>query len=120
MLRTSNTVPTVSSFAHLYGHYSYDTNPFAPLRTEVEMHIMPGPCKSWAAHTKKGYYVGNSLKHYICHIVWIKETRSVRVSQTVFFKHKYLTMPSLTPADALMRASENLVKALNGLIPTTG
>ena len=29
-------------------------------------------------------------------------------------------MSSLTPADALIRASDDLVKALNGLIPTKG
>jgi hypothetical protein len=35
----------------------------------------------------------------------------------VFFKHKYLTMPSLTPADALIRAAENLTTALAGVTP---
>jgi hypothetical protein len=36
---------------------------------------------------------------------------------SVFFKHKYLTMPSLTPADALIRASDDLMTALAGVIP---
>jgi hypothetical protein len=36
---------------------------------------------------------------------------------TVFFKHKYLTMPSLTPADALIQAADNLTTALAGVIP---
>jgi hypothetical protein len=35
----------------------------------------------------------------------------------VFFKHKYLTMPSFTPADALITAADNLVDTINGIIP---
>ncbi len=37
----------------------------------------------------------------------------------VFFKHKYLTMPSITPADALILASDNLMDAISGLLPTS-
>ncbi len=37
---------------------------------------------------------------------------------TVFFKHKYLTMPTITPADALIRAADALTNAIAGLIPT--
>ncbi len=35
----------------------------------------------------------------------------------VFFKHKYLTLTSLTPVDALIRAADNLTTALAGVIP---
>jgi hypothetical protein len=35
----------------------------------------------------------------------------------VFFKHKYLTMPSFTQADALIKAVDNLVDTINGIIP---
>ena len=37
---------------------------------------------------------------------------------TIFFKHKYLTMPTITPADALIRAADSLTDAIMGLIPT--
>jgi hypothetical protein len=36
---------------------------------------------------------------------------------SVFFKHKYLTKPSLTTADALIQAADNLTTALAGVIP---
>jgi hypothetical protein len=36
---------------------------------------------------------------------------------SVFFKHKYLTMPSLTTVDALIQAADNLTTALAGVIP---
>jgi hypothetical protein len=35
----------------------------------------------------------------------------------VFFKHKYLTMPTLTLAGALIGAADNLTSAIAGVIP---
>jgi len=60
---------------------------------------------------------GTSWEHYRCHEVYITDTRHTRMCSSVFFKHKYLTMPSLTPADALIQAADNLTTALAGVIP---
>ena len=35
----------------------------------------------------------------------------------MFFKHKYLKLPSFTPADALIKAMDNLVDTINGIMP---
>ncbi len=35
----------------------------------------------------------------------------------MFFKRKYLTMPYFTPADALIKAADNLVNTINGIMP---
>jgi len=78
---------------------------------------MPSTRESWEEHTKSGYYIGVSEEHYRCHKIYISSTRSVRVCQTVFFKHKYLTQPSLTINDALVIAADNLATALNGAMP---
>eukprot|EP00804_Cyclotella_cryptica_P025740 CCRYP_002932-RA/>CCRYP_002932-RA protein AED:0.32 eAED:0.32 QI:0/0/0/1/0.25/0/5/0/519 len=40
--------------------------------------------------------------------IWSPTTRSTRIAATVFFKHKYLTNPSVTPTDALIAAAANL------------
>ena len=112
MLRKSRTVPSMSSFEHMYGAHSYDAHPWAVLGCEVEIHVMPAKRRTWAAHTKKGYYLGTSWEHYRCHVVWVKETKSTRVGQTVFFKHKYLTQPGMTDTDALIQAADNLKGAL--------
>jgi len=55
--------------------------------------------------------------HYRCHEIYITDTNHSRIFETVFFKHKYLTMPSFTPADALITAADNLVDTINGFIP---
>ena len=61
--------------------------------------------------------MGVSTEHYRCHRVWLKDTRHERVGDTVFFKHKYLTMPTLTPADAMLKAANDLTDAIKGNIP---
>ena len=37
-----------------------------------------------------------------------------RVSDTVFFKKKYITQPTLTPADVITKALQDLTQALKG------
>jgi hypothetical protein len=44
----------------------------------------------------------------------VKQTRSERVSDTVFFKSKYITQPTLTPADVITKALQDLTQALKG------
>jgi hypothetical protein len=109
----------MSAYAYLWGQHDYNTNPFAPLGCKVEAHVTPGARETWAPHTASGYYVGNVWEHYCCHEVYISDTKSIHMCLTVFFKHKYLTMPSLTPLDALICAADNLTDAISGLIPTS-
>jgi hypothetical protein len=40
--------------------------------------------------------------------------RRKRISDTVFFKHKYITQPTLTPVDTVVKAINNLTSALKG------
>ncbi len=117
MLRPARMTPTVSAYTYLWGQHDYNTNPFAPLGCKVESHLVPSIRETWAPHTASGYYVGTSWEHYRCHEVYIIDTRHTRICSSVFFKHKYLTMPSLTPADALIQAADNLTTALAGVIP---
>eukprot|EP00804_Cyclotella_cryptica_P011342 CCRYP_016349-RA/>CCRYP_016349-RA protein AED:0.46 eAED:0.46 QI:0/0/0/1/0/0/2/0/124 len=38
------------------------------------------------------------------HVVFVKTTRKTRISDTVYFKHKYLTQRTLTQANAIVQA----------------
>ncbi len=71
----------------------------------------------WASHTTSGFYVGNSWEHYPSHEVFISDTHHTWICSTVFFKHKYLTMSTLTPSNALICATDNLTDAIAGIIP---
>jgi hypothetical protein len=47
-------------------------------------------------------------------VVFVKTTRKTRVSDTVYFKHKYLTQPTVTQADAIVQAYHDLIHAIKG------
>ena len=110
LLRKSRVDDSKSAYEVLYGKHDYNAKPWAPLGCAVEMHINPKNRKSWEPHTKAGYYIGNSGDHYRCHSVWIRDTRNVRVGQTVFFRHKYLTQPAVTETDAILRATDDSLR----------
>ncbi len=106
MLRPLQMIPTVSAYAYLWGQHDYNTNPFAPLGCKVEAYLYPGIQETWAPHTASGYHLGNSQEHYQCHEIYICDTRHNRVCDRVFFKHKYLTMPTITPANRLIKSAD--------------
>ena len=112
LLRKSRRNPAISAFEEMYGPHDYNAHPFGILGCAVELHVMPDNRKSWETHTKTGFYVGTSWEHYRCHQVWVQDTKSTRVGQTVFFRHKYITQPTVTASDALLRASEDICDAL--------
>jgi hypothetical protein len=117
MLRHARITPTVSAYAYLWGQHDYNANPFAPLGCKVEAHVTPEVRETWAPHTTSGYYIGNAEEHYRCHKIYISNTKSERICETVFFKHKYLTMPTIAPAEAILKAADNLVDTICNRIP---
>ncbi len=110
-------MPTISVYAYLWKQHDYNANPFAPLRCKVEERLVLTIQELWAPHTASGFYVGNAWDHYWCHEIYITNTHHTRVCNMVFFKHKYLTMPTITPADALIQANDDLTDAISGVIP---
>ena len=40
--------------------------------------------------------------------MWMKETKAMRISDTVFHKHKYITNPDVTPEDRFIAEMDNL------------
>jgi hypothetical protein len=107
---------TVLAYTYIYGQHDYNSNPFAPLGYKVEAHVVPKICKTWAPHTASGYYIGKAMEHYHCHNVYIPDTKGTHVCSAVFFTHKYLTMPTLTPSDALIKAADTLSEVITDTI----
>ena len=60
-----------------------------------------GYIAGFLADQHRGFCVGNSWEYLRCQKVYISETRNVRVGQTVSFKHRYPTQPSITPSSLL-------------------
>jgi hypothetical protein len=47
-------------------------------------------------------------------MIYVKQTKSKRVSDTVYFKMKYITQPTMTQADVISKALIDLTQALKG------
>ena len=45
------------------------------------------------------------MEHHRCFKVYVRKTRSERVAGTIYFKHKTITNPTVTPEDAVVVGS---------------
>ena len=112
LLRQSHSNPRISAYAHLYGHHDYNSHQFVPIGMEALVHDKPHRQKSFVQHCTKGFVLGTSTEHYRCWIVCTPISRSTPISAIVFFKYKYITNPTITPADAIIAATANLARVL--------
>ncbi len=120
LLRQSNVAPTVLAYQYVQGSLDYNKMPLAPIGCAVQLHESSERQGTWAENTTDGWYLQTSPEHYRCHKVHVKKMNSKRVSDTVFFKHKYITQPTLSSADILKKAINNLMHALKGRRNTNG
>ena len=93
--------------------FDFNKMPLAPLGCGIQIHEDTDK-KSSSPHTVDGWYLGTSPEHYRAHRVYAKCTNSERISETVFFKHKYLTNPTISHADRVVNAAKELYNALVG------
>ena len=102
LLRQAKVDPTLSAYEFIHGKLDYNKMPLAPLGCAVQIHDSTNRRKTWDPHSLSGWYLGTSTEHYRCHIVFCTKTRAERISDTVFFQHRYLTQPVVTPVDMVM------------------
>jgi hypothetical protein len=68
---------------------------------ESLVHVKPHKQRTYAQHCEKGFVIGTSFEHYRCQKIWMKDMHGTRILGAVWFKHKYLTNPSVTPEDRI-------------------
>ena len=112
MQRMSNANPKVSAHAYLNGPHDFNRMPLAPLGIDCMMYITPDKRKTFGTKAVKAWYTGTSKEHYRYYNGWCADTRATRGSETVFFKHKYITNPAVTPEDAVVHAAQELIDTL--------
>ena len=88
--------------------------PLAPMGCAVQVHESTNRTTTWAENSIEGWYLRTSPEHYWCHVIHVEKTRSERITDTVWFKHKYITQPTVTPADQIVKAINDLTCALKG------
>jgi hypothetical protein len=52
--------------------------------------------------------------------VFVRATKHLRLSDTVYFKHRYITQPTITPEDRIVQAYHNLTQAIQGFPNSKG
>jgi hypothetical protein len=82
---------------------------------EALVHDKPHKRRTYAEHCTKVFVLGTSTEHYRCWKFWTPTTRATRISGAAFFKHKYLTNPSITPEDQVIAAAAHLTDTLEGI-----
>ena len=112
--------PNVSSYAYHHVAFNYNRMPLAPMGHAVQFQIKPGRCKTWDEHSIDGWYLQTSPEHYRLHIVFVKNTRYTQIIDTIYFKHKYPAQPTVTPADAIVKAYQDFTKAIQGIPNSKG
>jgi hypothetical protein len=67
-----------------------------------------------------GFNIGVAIEHYQHFHICTVKTRAMRVSNTVFFKHQYITNPQVTPKTLVIKAALDLTSALKGMVSCNG
>ena len=112
LLQQSNVNKIISSYAHLHGNHDFSAPPFMPIGLEALIHKKTSRRKTWDEHAVKGWVLVTSGEHYRCWRMWVQNTRPTRISDMVFLKHKYISNPTVTAADAIIAAAQNMSDAL--------
>ena len=70
---------------------------------------------TWQYHTVDGWYLNTSPIHYRTHVCHIKETKKERLTDTVQFQHKRITNPTISHADKIMHAIQQVIREIKKL-----
>jgi hypothetical protein len=97
---------------YAHGNHDFNAHPLAPMGCAVQIYVRPENQKTWDVNSIDGYYIGTSFEHYQNYTIWCIDTQAERNSDTVWFKHKYLTNPKLTAADVIVNAANDLNEAI--------
>jgi hypothetical protein len=70
---------------------------------------------TWQYHSLDGWYLYTSPNHYQTHACRIKTTKKERLTDTVDFQHKQITNPTITHADKVMHAIQQVIREIRKL-----
>jgi hypothetical protein len=117
LLHQSRVALKTLAFAHVHCTHDYMQKPFAPIGCAVQTHVKPDNHLSWDTRSEPGFNLGTSMEHHQCFRVYVIRTRATKISDTIMFKHQYITSPTISPESHMVAAAQQLVMALQGNIP---
>jgi hypothetical protein len=77
----------------------------------------PEDRRTWDTRSDAGFSLGTSMHHHRYFPMYITKTRATRISDTVHFKHQYITNQTVSPESHVVAAAQQLATALQGNIP---
>jgi hypothetical protein len=105
--------PTLNAWTGFRGKaYDHLAHPMSVFGMRVVIHEKPDARRSWAPHGKEGFYIAPSLLHYRCWRVYVSETGTTRVSDTLAWFPEPYTMPGHSPLDQVTAAITDLKTAI--------
>ena len=119
LLRASRVNPKVSAWAYLNGHFDFNRTPLAPVGMKCIIYEDPKTRGTWDVHGKDAFYLGPALEHYRCYKVYVRDTKSERIGDTIEFFPAYAKMPAISSQDIVAHAAEQLSHALQHPHPAT-
>ena len=111
-LRQSNIDPTRSAWEFFNAPFDYAATPIGNLGCRIIILKKPSVRNIWDFHGKDEWSLGCSLEHYWWQLVAPKDTKAVKVSDTLEYWHQYLTQPTVTPEDFVLHGLQTLTCAL--------
>ncbi|KAL7474744.1 hypothetical protein ACHAW6_000701 [Cyclotella cf. meneghiniana] len=81
-------------------------------QTEITLNLIG----AWDDHSGNGWYLYTSPEQYQAHNCHIKATKIERLTDTIQFKHKNITNPTVSHHDKIMHALANCKASLEGLM----
>ena len=97
--------PRVCAYEGLHGAaFDFSAHPIAPIGTRVEVYESAEARESWAPHSLAGFYLGPSLNHYRCYRVFVVQTQSVRVSDSLDWFPQSVRMPGSSVSELILAA----------------
>jgi hypothetical protein len=118
LLHQLKVAPKISAYAHLHGPHDYMKKPFAPLGCAIQAHVKLEECRAWDIQLDACFSLGTSMEHHRCFWVYITKTGVTWISDMVFFKHQYITNPTISLESHVVVAAQELTITLKGNIPT--
>jgi hypothetical protein len=112
LLRTSRINSRLLAWSQVHGAFDFNRTPLAPPGTRVLVHEKPTLRGTWSPHAVDGWYLGPTMLHFRCYRVWILETTSERIADTVVWFPTKVSMPKSSSTDAAIAAVRDLTSAL--------
>jgi hypothetical protein len=115
LLRASRLNPKNSAYAQIHGPFDYNKTPIAPLGYRVLVHVKPHLRGTWDPKAEDGFYIGPAKAHYRCVTVYITDTDSTRITDTVSWIPENTGVPTMAPSDEVIMAIRGLQKTIQGV-----